>query len=58
MPRPVGLPQKEVIRTLTIIQAFGEIMNVQKPTLDGILDKARAELELMPDVPIKPPVTP
>ena len=59
MPDPVGLSQSEVIRTLTELEAFGEIMNVPPGRLTSILAKARAGLELKPSVSPKPePGTP
>jgi len=52
---PVGLSEKEVIRTITALRAFGEIMNVAPPQLDTILAKAKASLELKPAPPVRPP---
>jgi len=56
VPLPVGLSQKDVIQTLAVIRAIGEIMQLAPAALDGIVDKARLELEFKPDVPIVPPV--
>jgi len=52
---PVGLSTKDIIATLVVVQAFGEIMNIPPPQLDVILDKAKVGLELKPSTPAKPP---
>ena len=54
----VGLSEAEVIRSLAIIEAQGEINNVPQPRLDDILARARAKLELKPESPPGPPATP
>jgi len=51
MPDPVGLSETEIIRTLAIIEAQGEIQNVPSPQLSLILDKARKKMELKPSTP-------
>jgi len=54
----VGLSEAEVIRSLAIIEAQGEINNVPQPRLDDILARARAQLELKPQRPPGPPPPP
>jgi len=59
VPDPVGLSDAQVTRTLTELEAFGEIMNVPAGRLTGILAKARAQMELKPSVgPPNPPAPP
>lgn len=58
MTEPTGISQANVIKTLAGLRAFGEIMNVPGPQLDGILAAARAELERKPDSPPGPPAPP
>ncbi len=43
---PVGLSDAEVIRSLAIIEAQGEVANVPPARLGDILAKARAAMEL------------
>ena len=53
-----GLSEAEVIRSLAIIAAQGEINNVPQPRLDDILARAREALELKEKRPIQPPPSP
>ncbi len=53
-----GLSEAEVIRSLAVIQAEGEINNVPQPRLDDILGRARAALELKEKRPPGPPPPP
>jgi len=55
---PVGLSESEVIRTLAIIEANGEINGIPPPQLEAILEKARAKMELKTQRPIVPPGPP
>jgi len=51
VPDPVGLSESEIIRSLAIIEAEGEIHNVNPPQLQAILAKARKKMELKPSTP-------
>ena len=51
---PVGISQAEIIKALAGLRAFGEIMKIDPPLLDTILDKARKEMELKPETPGPP----
>jgi len=55
---PVGLPDKEIIRTCAVIRAFGEINNIPPPQLDVIVDRARDAMLLKPATPPEPPPPP
>ena len=48
---PVGLSDKEIIRSLAVIEANLEASNVPPPQRQVILDRARAQMELKPAVP-------
>jgi len=50
MPQPVGLPEREIIRTLAIIEANLEmtIPPVPLPQRQAILDKARLDMTVKP----------
>jgi len=51
---PVGIPDAEITRILTVIEAQGEVANVPPARLDDILAKARSALELKEQRPIVP----
>ena len=48
---PTGLSEKEIIRSLAVIEAAAEIGNVAPPQRQLILDRARQQLELKPGAP-------
>ena len=57
---PGGFSDIEIRMTLVQLRAFGEIMAVAPAVLDGIVDKARLELETKPGrtPPVVTPPTP
>lgn len=54
----VGLSEKEIIKAIAGLRAFGEIMKLPPAVLDPVLQKAEATLREKPSVPPKPPPTP
>jgi len=59
VPDPVGLPDREIIKALAGLRAFGEIMGIVPPQLDLILERAELEMRVKPSVPGPPgPPTP
>lgn len=50
---PVGLSEAEVIRSLAIIEATGEINGIAPPVLQDILERARAKMELKEQRPVR-----
>lgn len=57
---PTGISTSEVVAILTVLEAFGEIMNHPRPNLDKILERAQDVLEGRgpPGPPGPPPADP